>query len=131
MYKYSIDGLDYSVKSFSDINQAAVGAYLSGAINETDILSGVNVYIGQILPISLRLDINTLLGDIQNDLSEFAIGRLNITHADKLLLSQMIQDFILERNPNLSEIHCIGQIHVNKRYLEQQIELSKSTVLNS
>lgn len=128
MYKYSIDGLDYSVKSFADINQAAVAAYLSGAINETDILSGVNVYIGQILPISLRLDINTLLTDIQNDLSEFAIGRLNITHADKLLLSKMIQDFILERNPNLSEIRCIGQVHVNKRYLESYFQEKNSKI---
>jgi hypothetical protein len=127
MFKYSIDGLDYSAKSFPDVNKAAVGAYLSGSIGETDILSGVNVYIGQVFPISLRLDINTLITDIQNDLSEFAIGRLNITHADKQLLSTMIQDFILERNPNLSEIRCIGQIHVNKRYLENFLQENART----
>jgi hypothetical protein len=127
MYKYSVDGLDYSANSYAEIDKAAVGAFISGAISEADIMNGVNVYIGQVLPINLRFDVNTLLTDIQNDLSEFAIGRLNITHADKILLSNMIQDFILERNPNLSEIRCIGQIHVNKRYLENFLQENART----
>lgn len=118
LFKYAMDGLVYSSQAYTTPNTAALAAYLGGNINESELEEGVSVYIGKVTPINLNINMDTILEDIQNGLSEFVPSGLNITYGDKAHLKEYLTKFIMDRNPYLYETTYIGSILVNRQFVK-------------
>lgn len=126
-FKYSLDGLIYSQTIYNNPTEAAVGAYLQGGVDQTDLINGVTIYIGRLVPLRININIDNLLDDIRNDLSEYASGgRLYISAADKMQLQDYISNFIMERNANMYDIHYIGNVLLNRNLLQNHAQSLKT-----
>lgn len=119
LYKFSMDGLVFSQQVFPGANEAGVAAYLLGCIRDDELAEGVSVYIGRVIPLRIDINIDTLLADIQNDLSEFISHGLNITLTDKIHLQEYISKYIMDRNPGLHETKYVGSVWVNREFVNK------------